>query len=292
MNVTRGLIIDTPWIDHILEGRKDWEMRSQSTAVRGWIGLIRKGSGQLFGVAKLVDCGRALDQAEMIASQDHHRIPERMIRSGEVAKWVVPWKLADIRPLARPVSYVHKSGAVIWVMLSEDVSRQLIAATAQAVDEPSNMAPSLTRRVETLRGLTVVRSDDDATMPQKSLEKTSLGSLPDEHHRVLGRSRLTEGNINNNHFYLKGFLDAFPADTIGGTNANQAAARALTIDWGGPIPETTDIDLSKRMFRKRGWVRKFFAASGARAGDTVVVCSIGPYHMHVRIERAPDLGPF
>ena len=59
MTVARGLIIDAPWIDHILEGRKDWEMRSQATSVRGWIGLIRKGSGQVVGIARLVDCGKA-----------------------------------------------------------------------------------------------------------------------------------------------------------------------------------------------------------------------------------------
>lgn len=90
MCVTRGLIIADPWIEHILGGRKDWEMRSQATSVRGWFGLIRKGSGTVVGLARLVDCGRALDQAEMIANFDPHRIPVDMIRRGEVAKWVVP----------------------------------------------------------------------------------------------------------------------------------------------------------------------------------------------------------
>lgn len=283
MNVNRGLIIDTPWIDHILEGRKDWEMRTQPTAIRGWIGLIRKGTSQVVGLAKLVECGKALGPEEMVAAFEHHRIPERMIRSGEVAKWVVPWKLTDIRPLARPVSYDHKSGAVIWVALAQEVSRQLEDALSDKVDPSSDLAPAPSRLVDNLSNLT-------PTLPgalKVTLEpvlRPGPGPLPDQRRSVIGRSRLTEGNLNNNHFYLKGFLDAFPADTIGGSNADQAASRSLTIEWGGATPEISDIDLSKRMFRKRGWVRKFFAASGAKVGDIVVVSLIAPYHVHVGVE--------
>ncbi len=36
-----GLVIDKPWIDYILEGKKTWEMRSQATKNRGLIALIR-----------------------------------------------------------------------------------------------------------------------------------------------------------------------------------------------------------------------------------------------------------
>ncbi len=43
--IKRGLTIDEPWIGHILEGQKDWEMRSQATSYREWFGLTRKGSG-------------------------------------------------------------------------------------------------------------------------------------------------------------------------------------------------------------------------------------------------------
>jgi hypothetical protein len=40
----KGLIIDAPWIGYIISGTKTWEMRLRNTAVRGRIGLIRKGS--------------------------------------------------------------------------------------------------------------------------------------------------------------------------------------------------------------------------------------------------------
>lgn len=283
MAVTRGLIIDTPWIDHILEGRKDWEMRAQPTAIRGWVALIRKGSGNVVGLAKLVECGKALGTDAMIEALDHHRIPERMIRSGEVAKWVVPWKLADVLPLAKPVPYDHKNGAVIWVTLSEEVSRQLENALAGEDNLSPEIAPSPSRRVESLFSLTYPVSDAPKVAIKPKLHPIPI-SLPDQERRVIGRSRLSVGNLNNNHFYLTDFLNAFPSDTIGGKNADQAAAGSLTIEWGGPTPEISDIDVSKRMFRKRGWVRKFFAASGAKEGDIVVVSLIGPYHVHVGLE--------
>lgn len=283
MPVTRGLIIDIPWIDHILEGRKDWEMRAQPTAIRGWIGLIRKGSGKVVGLAKLVECGNALGTDAMIEAFDHHRIPEHMIRSGEVAKWVVPWKLADVRPLAQPVPDDHKNGAVIWVTLFEGVARQLEDALADKANPSPEIAHSPSRRVESLSSLKHPLTD----APKVAIKPVSRPipvSLPDQERRVIGRSRLSSGNLNNNHFYLTDFLHAFPSDTIGGKNSEQAAAGSLTIEWGGPAPEISDIDFSKRMFRKRGWVRKFFAASGAKEGDIVVVSLIFLYFVHVGLE--------
>ena len=87
MELTKGLVIDDPWIGYILDGSKNWEMRSTSTTLRGWFALIRKGSGAVFGVARLVDCGAALTVSEMLSSTAHHQISDAMIRSGAVAKW-------------------------------------------------------------------------------------------------------------------------------------------------------------------------------------------------------------
>jgi hypothetical protein len=57
--IEKALIVADPWISLILDGKKDWEMRSRKTAIRGNIGLIRKGSGLVCGVVKLVGCGEA-----------------------------------------------------------------------------------------------------------------------------------------------------------------------------------------------------------------------------------------
>lgn len=115
MILEKALIIDEPWISHILKGEKVWEMRSKPTKIRGNIGLIRKGSGLIVAVANLHDCGSALVMEEMIHNEDKHRIPVEKILNGSVSKWVIPWKLKEIQELKRPIPYVHKQGAVIWV---------------------------------------------------------------------------------------------------------------------------------------------------------------------------------
>ncbi|MCA1335464.1 hypothetical protein [Pseudooceanicola marinus] len=287
MTVTRGLIIADPWIGHILDGRKDWEMRSQTTSVRGWFGLIRKGSGTVVGLARLVDCGRALDQAEMIANFDHHRIPVDMIRRGEVAKWVVPWKLADVIVLARPVPYEHKAGAVTWVTLSPTVSQDLapsIAHRAASQDTP----PSPERSVDHSKPLSTA-VDPATNSVHRTPAKTGQASpFPEGRHRLLGKSVLSGGNIRNNHMKMSSLMPAFPRDVIGGSNKAQAAPRHLEIDWGGPETTRTDIDGTKSIFRARGWVRRFFAMSEARAGDLVIFTETAPYRISVRLERNTD----
>jgi hypothetical protein len=124
MKVTKALIIADPWIGFLLDGSKTWEMRSTGASHRGWFGLIRKGTGAVYGVARLVDVGHPLTPSEMMRTFEQHRIPETMIRSGAVAKWNTPWRLADIWRLPAPVAYHHKSGAVIWVELDSQASSQ------------------------------------------------------------------------------------------------------------------------------------------------------------------------
>jgi hypothetical protein len=49
-----GLVIRSPWIDLILDGKKIWEIRGRRTHIRGKIGLIRGGSGTIVGVCNLI----------------------------------------------------------------------------------------------------------------------------------------------------------------------------------------------------------------------------------------------
>ena len=67
----RGLVIDEPWISKILQGLKCWEMRSGHTTIREQIALIRKGSGKVVGVARLVGCRGPLDLKELEANADN-----------------------------------------------------------------------------------------------------------------------------------------------------------------------------------------------------------------------------
>jgi len=128
--LSKGLIINTPFIDWILEGRKTWELRSQATQQRGPIALIQKGTGMVMGVARLVDSTGPMTDVEMAASGHLHAVTPERLKLPEVAKYRHAWVLADARRLPKPVAYVHPAGAVKWVTLAPAVAQAVIAAAA------------------------------------------------------------------------------------------------------------------------------------------------------------------
>ncbi|GGE33722.1 hypothetical protein GCM10007276_08830 [Agaricicola taiwanensis] len=272
MKVTKALIIADPWIGYILDGSKTWEMRSTGASHRGWFGLIRKGSGAVYAAARLADVGAPLSSAEMIASFDKHRIPEEMIRSGAVEKWNTPWKLADIRRFRKPVPYRHKSGAVTWVHLDEDVSRAI------AIELGSEVG------TESLSVVTSVSPPKQQKTPSSPILATRVESSKTA-GALLGEVKLTAGNIRNSHIYLRDLFDRFPEEAVGGSNRHEKAAREVIVDWGGASPAQTDLDGSKKLFRSRGWIRTFFEANDASAGDRVQVQETGPYSYRVRVKK-------
>ena len=319
--ITKALIIADPWIGYLLDGSKTWEMRSSGASHRGWFGLIRKGTGAIYGIARLEDVGAPLSPEQMVAAHRHHRIPEAMIRSGEVAKWNVPWKLAKIRRLVRPVPYTHKSGAVTWVELDAAAISGIAAQVGDLGPETqAARPPAATRTTELLqpranhrdevridlsqRGSKLhinIEWDDgqpDRDVPPKvaavqpaSARPSSPPARPMPSSGLsLGEVVLTEGNIANNHIYLRGFFDRFPQDAVGGSNKASAAQRAVTIDWGGPEPIVTDLDGSKKLFRARSWIGAFFTLNRAAAGDRVIVEQTAPFHYIVYFRKAVSQG--
>ncbi len=107
----KGLIIRLPWIDFILDGVKSWEIRGSNTNVRGQIALIQSGTKTIVGVVELVD-SRPLSLEEYQAAEAFH-----CIRTTDALPYpkTYAWVLANPRPLAQPVPYVHPMGAVIWI---------------------------------------------------------------------------------------------------------------------------------------------------------------------------------
>lgn len=117
-----GLVIADPYISQILSGGKTWEMRSQRTAKRETIGLIKKGSGQVFGKAKVVDCIGPLSFSELLSTSHKHGISQEQVEAGLLDKWNFAWVLEDIEVFEQPIDYRHPSGAVIWVDLTKALS--------------------------------------------------------------------------------------------------------------------------------------------------------------------------
>ena len=284
ISISKALIVADPWIGFLLDGSKTWEMRSTATAHRGWFGLIRKGSGAIQAVARLVEVGEPLSPAGMIETFERHRIPTGMIHSGEVAKWNTPWKLADIHVLKVPVPYRHKSGAVTWVSLEDTASNEVngqvqmvssatLETTAQ--DRQPSTAPRAPKTAKTLPpsvASTQSANDRKAAMPDGS--------------RLIGEIEINEANLRNNHFYLRPLVHKFPDQVIGGSNKSKAAKHEVLIDWGDPVPTSTDIDgEDKKFFRARGWVGAFFKLNQAVPGDVVMISQTGPYRYRVRLKK-------
>lgn len=112
----KGLVIKSPWIELILEGKKSWEVRGSNTKIRGKIALIKSGSGKVFGTAELVDC-IPLKNEELSLHFHKHQIPEdrcNIVSYRNTHAWV----LANPTVFKEPIPYSHPQGAVIWVNLS------------------------------------------------------------------------------------------------------------------------------------------------------------------------------
>jgi hypothetical protein len=123
----KGLIIDSPHIDHILAGRKRWEMRPAATQQRGTIALIRKGTDAIVATADLVDSLGPLTDYELRGAQALHRIPPDRLRSPAAIRCNHAWILENVRSLPAPIAYRRSPGAVVWVTLENEIADVLCA---------------------------------------------------------------------------------------------------------------------------------------------------------------------
>lgn len=107
-----ALVVKEHWLDKILAGEKDWEIRGCSTTRRDWIHLAEsKAGGTLVGRARLVDCVE-LNKATFLQHVHRHCVPRL---SMVPYKRVFAWVLEDAERFTPPLTYEHRQGAVIWV---------------------------------------------------------------------------------------------------------------------------------------------------------------------------------
>lgn len=121
-----GLIIKSPHIEKILDGKKTWEIRGSNTNVRGEIALIKSGSGMIIGTCELVDVIGTLTLEELINNADKSCSDVQKLKvNGLYYKNTYAWVLQNAKYLEKPVPYKHPMGAVIWVKLDVDNQRLL-----------------------------------------------------------------------------------------------------------------------------------------------------------------------
>lgn len=243
--ITKALIIDEPWISKILSGEKVWEMRSSGCSIRGEIGLIRKGTGQVVGTALLETVSGPYGDDELASNFFKHYVGSEIIRKRGY-KWRYAWHLTDVKTLDQPVRYIHKNGAVIWVNLDDSALSSLNQRCVCSVDQS--------------------KKDQQKSMPKADRSAPNLDGAIDS-----VRVKLTQGNINNNHFHLSSVLNFFPKDSIGGANSSALASHLLSIDSGSGEPIQTDIAGDKKIFRNRAMVRSFIQRNKLKAGDEIVI---------------------
>jgi hypothetical protein len=114
------LVIESPWIDLILAGDKTWEVRKRRANQRHRIALIKSGSGRIFGTCRVVDCVGPLSIDELHANKNSHKIPRNKLGQYWEEGKTYAWVLADPQAFEQPIPYRHKSGAVIWVTLTQE----------------------------------------------------------------------------------------------------------------------------------------------------------------------------
>lgn len=269
----------------ILHGEKTWEMRKTANRDRGIIGLVRKGSGRVVGVANLVDSLPPISVEDYSNTEHLHGIRGVAQRDAIERGYFVPWVLKDVRVLPRPVPYKHKFGAQSRIVLEDDVAaaihEQLVGIGYAAASASPNLAvpPQPKRAME------------DRTTAQK------------KRPRIVGRIEgdtaympLSDGNITHNHFYLRSILDFFPEDSIGGSDETQRAKLMLTVQYVPGTTVRTDISGPNRasrekrsahyFFRERAPIKTFFARTNAQAGDTVVIRRDSPASYTVTLDKA------
>lgn len=156
MDITRGLIIRQPWIEHILAGRKTWELRGGSCKINEPIALIEGGSGNVVGVAHCAGAIGPLSRSQRVmAARTGHILPEEV--DEEMYTEVFAWPLENVTRLPAPVPYEHPSGAVKWVTLPDPTRKMLRRLTGQLPDlawvnnAPPVAVPRTTRAAPTRR---------------------------------------------------------------------------------------------------------------------------------------------
>ena len=121
----KGLLVRPHWIEKILRGEKEWELRGSRTTIRGRIALIESGTGTVVGVCELVNVEGPLSRAQLKRNTARHRVPAMFFRDRPRYRYTYAWVLRNARRLRQRVPYKHPLGAVIWVKLESRVVKAI-----------------------------------------------------------------------------------------------------------------------------------------------------------------------
>lgn len=119
-----------------------------------------------------------------------------------------------------------------------------------------------------------------------------MADRPTDNIRVIN---VTAANLRQSHLYLNGTVGFFPRDSVGPASSRAGVGREVQLDVIGlDKPVFTDLPVDattgrpRGIFRRRAWVKEFFAAHKIKAGDAVIIERKGPFQYEVRPRKAPS----
>lgn len=286
VQIKKGLIIDEPWISKILNREKIWEMRSKHAAHRGPFALIRKGSGQVVGIANLKAVSGPHNEASLEENARKHCVGAELYSLPDY-KWWYAWELGDIQHLQHPVPYVHKNGAVTWVTLDqaaqEGIQHQLNDCADRFVDLPATAISESQSEIPIKdKGNEVVEISSKGSQESGVTEERAVDSGRDNTELLI---TLTQGNINNHHFYIPRNTELVAESVWGGKNKQELGS---LVEWhfkGLDYSVSSDIDGSKRILRNRSAVKDFYKLHNASAGEELRIRRSGAGNYSVSLNR-------
>lgn len=105
--------------------------------------------------------------------------------------------------------------------------------------------------------------------------------------------KLTNGNFGidtpNNHIYITDLIPHLSSDVFGGSNSKLAAPKSVVLEYDGrrcetDVPSDSRTGKPRPFFRARAFIGRFFAHTGAKPGDTVVLNMLTPYHIELSLK--------
>ena len=129
--VQKGLTVQQPWLDSILDGKKTWEIRGATTYHRGWVALAEsgknaeKGVRMIKGVAYLEDVRGPLTEQEIQNNTRKHKIPKAFLDFYQGVRYKKPyaWVLSRVHRLDVPIPVQAKQGQMGWFTLPEQAQK-------------------------------------------------------------------------------------------------------------------------------------------------------------------------
>lgn len=226
--IKKALIIDEPWLSKILSGEKTWELRTTHCHKRGWVGLIRKGSGLIVGIANVVGSRGPLPDDVLRASTGLHCVPTDILLPNSTYRFA--WILAEARALQRAVPYTHRSGAVKWVTLATEVTDAIAEQTAGPLVQLALRASPVSRGPESNSGrITATAAPDSRNAVRPRPESASVVAaaerwLASRYQRTRAPTKYIAGfdigggrqiALERTHQAIQVWIDAVPAEMTG-----------------------------------------------------------------------------